>query len=58
MFPPPLMRQTSLQQPTKKLYHTDYKRISNEIKTSPYLVPNPEAKEIVKPKVVRTKFVT
>ena len=48
----------TLQQPTKKLYHPDYKRILDKIKISPDLVPNSEAKEIVKPKVVKTKFVT
>ena len=48
----------TLQQPTKKLYHPDYKRILDKIKLSPDLVPNSEAKEIVKPKVVKTKFVT
>ena len=47
----------TLQQPTKKLYHPDYKRILDKIKFSPDLVPNSEAKEIVKPKVVKTKFV-
>ena len=48
----------TLQQPTKKLYHPDYKRILDKIKISPDLVPNSEAKEIVKPKVIKTKFVT
>ena len=48
----------TLQQPTKKFYHPDYKRILDKIKISPDLVPNSEAKEIVKPKVVKTKFVT
>ena len=48
----------TLQQPTKKLYHPDYKRNLDKIKISPDLVPNSEAKEIVKPKVVETKFVT
>ena len=48
----------TLQQPTKKLYHPDYKRIVDKIKISPDLVPNSEAKEIVKPKVIKTKFVT
>ena len=44
----------TLQQPTKKLYHPDCKRILDKIKISPDLVPNSEAKEIVKPKVVKT----
>ena len=48
----------TLQQPTKKLYHPDYKRILDKIKISPDLVPNSEAKEIVKAKVIKTKFVT
>ena len=48
----------TLQQPTKKHYHPDYKRILDKIKISPDLVPNSEAKKIVKPKVVKTKFVT
>ena len=43
----------TLQQPTKKLYHPDYKRILDKIKISPDLVPNSEAKEIVKPKVIK-----
>ena len=41
-----------LQQSTKRLYHPDYKRIINNIKISPDLVPNSKAKEIVKPKVI------
>ena len=47
----------TLQQPTH-LNHPDYKRILDRIKFSPDLVPNSEAKEIVKPKVVKTMFVT
>ena len=47
----------TLQQPTRKLYHPDYKRILEKIKVSPDLVPNSEAKEIVRPKVVKTRIV-
>ena len=32
----------TLQQPTKKLYHPDYKRILDKLKNSPDLVPNSE----------------
>ena len=48
----------TLQQPTKKLYHPDYKRILDKIKISPDLVPNSEAKEIVKPKAKLEKMYT
>ena len=48
----------TLQQSTKKLFHPDYKRILDKNNVSPDLVPNSEAKEIVKPKVIKTKFVT
>ena len=46
------MRQTffPLQQPIEKLSHPDYNVILNIIENSPDLVPNSEAKEIVKPK--------
>lgn len=48
----------TLQQPTKKLYHPDYKRILEKVKVSQDLVANSEAKEIVRPKVTKTKIVT
>ena len=48
----------TLQQPTNKLYHPDYKRIWDKITISPHLVPNLEAKDIGKPKVAKTGFVT
>lgn len=48
----------TLQQPTKKLHHPDYKRILEKINVSQDLVPNTEAKEIVRPKVPKTKVVT
>ena len=48
----------TLQQPIKKLYHPFYERILEEMKTSPYLVPNSKSEEIVKPKVFKTKFLT
>ena len=47
----------TLQQPTKKLHHPDYKRLLEKVKVSPDLVPNSEAKEIVRPKVIKTKIV-
>ena len=43
----------TLQQPSKKLYHPDYKRILDKIKISPDLVLNSEAIENVKPKLSR-----
>ena len=48
----------TLQQPTKKLYHPDYKRILEKVKVTQDLVANSEAKEIVRPKVTKTKIVT
>ena len=47
----------TLQQPIRNLYHPEYKRILDKIKISPDLVPKSETKEIVKLKVVKTKFI-
>ena len=47
----------ALQQPTKKLYHPDYKRILEKINISQDLVSNAQAKEIVRPKATKTKVV-
>ena len=56
----PLMRQFSFRScgNRPKLYHPDYKQSLDKSKFSPGLISNSEAKQIVKPKRVKTKIGT